>query len=339
MWMIQLMAKNSDEESNESLKLLKTRSMPDSIARIKHSIEGGSSSSEASTDSVGKPEDVMNFPNAWIVRLSEAEKKFIMVDVPKYSKTLEKQIRQFCDGNPPLAIVVTNQNSIYYDDAPGGLIVRRSDAIKWTEAFQGIEIVVHRHDIFRDFQKVVTQRLDGYGPWGINLETGKFMDLGHPLQTIDGLDGFEMEFDVENYVSPEIEEINVRENKNSKSCIAIYTPGHSFGSMCLIVPELEAVCSGNTIPPVNLLEGKRLRMDSQGIVTTNRAGIIRQAESVQNLIDGYADLFQLMLPSRGALQRFPSDLSKRKEMITKLIGKFEEYKKYDEGISSNQFIL
>jgi glyoxylase-like metal-dependent hydrolase (beta-lactamase superfamily II) len=314
---------------NESLTLLKAQNFQDSIARIKHTIHGGSSGKE--TENNEKTEDIMNFPNSWIVCVSKEEQKYIMVDVPKYSKALEKQIRKFCNGNQPLTIVVTNQNSIYYDNAPGNLVIRRSDAIKWAEAFPGIEIVIHRHDIFRDLQKIVTQRLDGYGPWGINLESGRFVDLGHPLQAIEGLDGFEMEFDVENYESPEMEDINVRESEYSKHCIAVYAPGHSFGSMCFIIPQLQAICSGNTIPPINLLEGKILRMDSQGIVTTNRAGISRQIESAQNLVSSYADLFHLMLPSRGSLQRFPVDVDKRTERLTQLLKKFEEYKRYEEG--------
>lgn len=303
--------------------------MPDSVARVKH-VFASPINDQTDGSGINKAGDTFDLPNSWIICVSKSRGKFVMVDVPKYSQTVMKQIIKFCNGVQPIAIVITNQNSVYYDDANGSMVIRRSDAIKWAEAFPGIEIVMHRHDIYRDLQKVVTQRLDGYGPWGLNLDTTQFVDLRNPLQEIDGLDGFEMTFDVENYSTPDFEEVNIRENDCSKYFMAVYSPGHSYGSLSLIAPELGGICSGNTFPPISLLDGTNLRMDSQGIVTTNRAGITKQVESAKNIISEYVDLFQFMLPARGPLQRFPVDLEQRKHMLNDLINRFEEYKIYEE---------
>ena len=136
---------------DESVKLMKLKSLPESVARIKHVLE-------TSKDQQGG-ESVMELPNAWIVRISAQPERFVMVDVPKYSSQLKRQILTFCKGQIPIAIFVTNQNSVYYDNSS---VIRKSDAHKWLDAFPGIEFVMHRHDILRDLQKVVTQRLDGY---------------------------------------------------------------------------------------------------------------------------------------------------------------------------------
>jgi len=303
-----------DEPDNE-VKLLRIKSLDGTVARIKHE----------------------NFPNSWIVRLSEDDNAFIMIDVPKFSEDLKRKILEFCGGQSPMAIAVTNRNSIYYGDAPGGLIIRKSDLILWADAFPGIEVVMNRHDINRDLQKVVTQRLDGYGPWGIDLKTAKFNDLRNPLEEIDGLDEYEMILDVENYVSPELEEVDVRNNELSKYCIAAYTPGHTFGSMCYVVPELRLVLSGNTLPPTSLLQGKKLRMDAQGIVTTNRAGVRRQADSARTFVQEYGDIIDMMLPSRGLVQRFPSpnDKSRRVQFLMQLLDEFETYEGYENMAASN----
>lgn len=257
--------------------------------------------------------------------------------MPKFSEELKEKILEFCNGQSPIAIAVTNRNSVYYSDAPGGLIIRRSDLILWADAFSGIEVIMNRHDINRDLQKVVTQRLDGYGPWGIDLETAKFNDLSNPLEENDGLDEYEI-LDVENYVSPDVDEVDVRKNGLSKYCIAVYTPGHTFGSMCFVVPELSLAVSGNTLPPTNLLQGKKLRLDAQGIVTTNRAGIRRQIDSARTFVQEYGDIFEMMLPSRGLLQRFPSPKEKslRIKFLVQLLDEFERYEGYDNIESSGQ---
>jgi hypothetical protein len=73
------------------------------------------------------------------------------------------------------AILITCKTSIYYSEAPGTVYsMRKSDLHLWKEAFPGVEIIMHQNDIEKDLQGLVTQTLDGYGPWAWNEITEKF---------------------------------------------------------------------------------------------------------------------------------------------------------------------
>lgn len=291
-----------------------------------------------------------------------AQKDYVMVDLPPYSETLEQELRSFMGPDGRLsAILVTTKEAIHYDDSPSVFTFRNSDFQKWTEAFEGLEIVAYRLDIPRDCRDFITQRLDGYGPFALeeDRQTGNmtFIETGRPLTYVewgeevakgvmtrgetppdDLEDGETAADDAEKY-SPEA----IRRREEGKRILAIYTPGRSFGTMSYVFPELQACLSGFTIPIEDTRSDENVGMDSagpmldvRGYITTSKAGIVRQMESARNLINTYVDRFDVVLTSRGDVLVLESDVEARKRELLGVIDQYDRIGKIYEqlGITS-----
>ena len=259
----------------------------------------------------------------------EDEDEFVMIDVPPYSQELHAQILTFLNKNKknksnsiqqPLAILITNKNSLHYDESPAVYTSRNSDLKLWIQAFPDIEVVMHRIDIPRDLNDVmevtmrdendeayikrtpiITQVLDGYGPWAWDMETNSFVESGKPLTVLEWDDDKITEFfeagmegsDDETSEQEELAQIKAKEE--GKSLLAVYTPGHTMGSMSYILPNTQICASGFTIPPPE----QSRSLDYKGYISTNRATIERQVQSARDLNVNYVDRFAFVLPSRG----------------------------------------
>jgi hypothetical protein len=251
---------------------------------------------------------------------STPEKKFAMIDVPCYSEDLIKQMKTFMGENGSLShILVTCRNGIHYDEAPAVYVTRKSDMDAWKEAFPSTNIIMYRLDTPRDCKSLVTQSLDGYGPWALDVETGQFNETGRPLTVLEWdediqasvLDDGEMPPDDDDeeledaaLYTPEA----IKKRELDKEILAIYTPGHTYGSVTYIFPQSKLCCSGFTIPvediradasAAGLPRGAGPKLDYSGYLTTNTGGIDRQIESARHLASVYNDRFEVVLPSRG----------------------------------------
>lgn len=288
--------------------------------------------------------------------------KYAMVDVPPYSEELASQIRSFMTS--PFSkdderqkkkerqsgilsnILITSLDGIHYDEAPAVYVSRKSDLLLWKKAFPEAHIVIYRLDAPQECKNLVSQVLDGYGPWvleeavqgelsdeSLNSDDAtkqkeekntsvKFVETGRPLTRVEWnetmaeqvLDQGMAPPDDESDDSDELytpEAIRLREE--GKDIIAIYTPGHTFGSVTYIFPKAKVCCSGYTIP----LEDTRPdagagsipgpTMDYRGYITTNQGGMTRQIESARHVVNFYGDRFEAILPSRGSPVWLSSD--------------------------------
>lgn len=260
--------------------------------------------------------------------------KFAMIDLPPYSDDLVARMKAFMGNNASLShILVTCRNGIHYDEAPAIYVTRRSDMEAWKRAFPSVNIVMYRLDIPRDCKYTVSQSLDGYGPWALDYTengTSIFRETGRPLKVIawneeiqarvfdkgemppdddddddddESLEGGEKE--VEMYTPQAI-----KEREEGKDILAVYTPGHTYGSVTYIFPQSKVCCSGCTIPiednlpsgytmGLGMTTGVGPRLDYSGYLTTNSGGIERQVESARHIASIYADRFEILLPARG----------------------------------------
>ena len=151
------------------------------------------------------------------------------------------------------------------------------------------------------------------------------------------------EDDEEDLYSPEA----IRAREEGKRILAVYTPGRTYGSVSYVFPEVQLVASGYTIP----VEDNRLgdgngmpgidspgpSLDVTGYITTSKAGITRQMESARNLIENYADRFDVILPSQN--DPFFVDAPTVEERKADLLSIIDQYEKigqvYEElGITS-----
>jgi hypothetical protein len=192
-----------------------------------------------------------------------------------------------------------------------------------------IEVIMHRHDVERrqlGNTKLVTQQLDGYGPWEYDLSTtgtdsednDKFVETGDPLVLLN----WSTEKIMSLYNDPtvnataialkEANKLRKQQRKNNANnntkkpakgesgssssgnngitITAVYTPGHTMGSMSYVFDmgdSLKVCCSGNTLP--DAASGGRERMDQLGSMTTasNKNGLLRQVESCHTLLNDY----------------------------------------------------
>lgn len=261
------------------------------------------------------------------------------------------------------AILVTCQDCIHYDEQPAVYVTRKNDLMSWKKAFPQLKIIMYRLDTPRDCNDVVTkygQILDGYGPWALednsnNIEDStnnakfNFVETGRPLTRVlwdentqaKVLDDGEIPpDDNDNEASMDEETIEdlyspkaIRERENNKLILALYTPGHSFGSVCYIFPEREICCSGFALPIQDtrsqansggMLEAGPT-LDYRGYLTTNKGGIQRQVESARHLINTYNDRFSIILPSRGP-STFLSDCGpiKRAQILNDALNEFRD---------------
>lgn len=289
---------------------------------------------------------------------------YVMIDVPPFSSELVEQIRLFMSnqdagfkkeekkkktaistkgqGKPRRhklrAIIVTNKKSVHYSEAPGTVyVMRKSDMVLWKEAFPGVEIIMHRNDVEQDLRGLVTQVLDGYGPWALNESTGHFEETGRKMKVLNwdrekimrlynddnnGVNATEIALR-EAGVDPN-EIIDVRANEAKKRILAVFTPGHTMGSVCYVMPFLHLCFSGNTIPE----NTDRFRFDGLGPISTNSAGLSRQVESAHKLVESYIDRFHTILPAQGnAIILHECDEQQRRSFLDRLINHFDKVAK------------
>jgi glyoxylase-like metal-dependent hydrolase (beta-lactamase superfamily II) len=232
------------------------------------------------------------------------------------------------------AILITCKTSIFYSEAPGTVYaMRKSDLSLWKEAFPGVEIIMHRNDMEKDLQGSITQVLDGYGPWAWNETTGKFDETGHKLVVLnwdrDKIMRLYSSSDEINATELALREagidpnqvIDVRANEANRGILAVYTPGHTMGSMCYVMPPLELCFSGHTLPEDQFRDN--VRFDGLGTVSTNKAGLLRQVDSALHFAETYVDRFHTIFPSRGNVIYLPKDdLEQRRSSLKLAITQF-----------------
>lgn len=269
---------------------------------------------------------------------------YVMVDIPPFSMNLLGQIQSFLGPNGRLrAILISNRNAIHYDEAPAVYSLRRADLDQWKKRLPEVPVFGYRMDIPRDCRFGVAQVLDGYGPFALS-EDGNytFVETGRPL-TVNLWDEntaasiMNGETDVDEIVKAKTSTNDVdftpeaiREREEGKRILAIYTPGHTFGSVSYVFPEVGVCCSGFTIPcedprTVENLGSDNLpgpMLDYRGFVTTTQDQH-RQMDSARMLINTYTDRFSLVLPSRGDPFQLAGDTESRKEVLLGSVAQFE----------------
>ncbi len=305
--------------------------------------DGGNDSPRIAAIQTVTPNSIGDEPMRYIISIDE-HRNYAMVDVPPYSDDLVEQIHQFMkpkssnesehekdDATGTLSsILVTCRDGLHYDETPAVYVTRKSDLLKWKKAFPGIEIVIYRLDTPRDCKEVVTQSLDGYGPWALkssgenNIRENKsnqsrdvFLETGRPFTRMEWdeetqarvLDNGEVppdddeDLDDDDQYTPEA----IKKREEDKDVLAIYTPGHTSGHVAYIFPKLRLCCSGWLIPVEDTRSSANIAglgtagpaLDYRGYITTNSGGIDRQVESARNLVNVYGDRFDAILPSRG----------------------------------------
>ena len=274
--------------------------------------------------------------------------RYAMIDIPPFSPQLLGQIQRFLGKGSTLAVaLITNRESIHYDSAPTLYSARRSDLKSWKEALPDLEIVAYRLDIPRECRQFVTHILDGYGPFGLkdsadnnsDDEPVSFVELGRPL-TVEEWDSDiaegilsgegsaddDAEMSEDDTFSPE----NMRLKEDSMDIVALYTPGHSFGSMSYLFPSQELCFSGYTIPVEDSrieenmgIGGAGPALDCRGYISTNKGGIGRQIESATSLVKSYADRFKVVLPARGDPLFLDGDHEERKRDLLEILDQYK----------------
>lgn len=279
--------------------------------------------------------------------------KYVMIDIPPYSDKLAEKMRDFMGNNSILSsILVTSRTSIHYQEGPAVYVTRKSELEKWVKAFPGIGVLMYRLDTPRDCKDIVTQRLDGYGPWamdeGQNGEDVKFVETGRPLTYLEWDEETQKKVLDDGETPPDDEEnvdddegfslLDIRKKEEGKRILAVYTPGHTFGSVSYVFPEMGVCCSGFTIPlessreAINMgIQGAGPKLDYRGYVTTNNAGISRQMSSAKDLVNLYSDRFQGVLPARGSPVFLSGSADYIKSMLFETLQQYEQVGKiYEE---------
>lgn len=288
---------------------------------------------------------------------AHSAQSFIMVDIPPFSEKLLANMRKYMrQGGKLVAMVITSRDAIHYDDAPAVFTSRRSDLERWTAVFADAQVIGYRLDIPRDCRDFITQRLDGYGPWALDEESASgnatFVETGRPL-TYEEWDEDVAKAVMDEGTTPPDDEIEdfdelytpeaIRSREEGKRLLAVYTPGHTFGSLTYIFPEIQACCSGYTIPVEDDrydestgVGGGGPSLDFRGYITTNRAGMGRMMESARSVVDTYSDRFTTVLPSRGDPLFVDGSSDDRKEALNDIIDQYDKIGKVYEqlGITS-----
>lgn len=275
---------------------------------------------------------------------------FVMTDVPPYSELLAAKLRRYMGPLGTLdAILLTSKDAIHYNQAPAVFTTRRSDLFQWKSVFEDVHVVGYRLDIPRDCAELVTQRLDGYGPWaldksGTTIKNMTFEETGRPL-TREEWDEDTTKGIIDKKETPPDEEMTeeneayspegIRARQEGKTVLAVYTPGHTFGTISYLFPNLEAVVSGYTIP----IEDDRDQdspgpaLDYRGYITTSKAGIQLQMESARHLVEMYSDRFKVVLPSRAdPLFLGGNSFEARREILLRIVSEYEKVGKVYEQL-------
>lgn len=243
---------------------------------------------------------------------SNAEKSlYAMIDCPPFSESLVNQMKAHMKNGKLFTILVTCRTNIHYNEAQAVYTTRKSDLLKWKKAFPDVRIVAYRLDSPRDCRDVISQQLDGYGPWA--LENGIFQETGRPL-TVEEWDEETQKRVIDNGDVPPDDEVDdlddlyspqaIRKREENKDILAIYTPGHTYGSVTYIFPNSKVCCSGFTLPVEDTRSGENnigagRKLDFSGYLTTNMGDIDRQVESGRQLVMTYGDRFDVICPARG----------------------------------------
>jgi len=252
-----------------------------------------------------------------------------MIDLPPYSDDLVAQMKTFMKETKGRLtnILITCRNGLHYDEAPAVYVTRKSDMAQWKKAFPSTNFVMYRLDMPRECKNLVSQSLDGYGPWALQDANededarGKhqFKETGRPLTVMEWdeetqasvLDDGEMPPDDADEAQPDDELYTpaaIQKREEGKEILAIYTPGHTYGSVTYIFPQTKVCCSGFTIPVedtradagvLGVPMGAGPKLDFSGYLTTNTGGMDRQIESARHLVSVYSDRFEVVLPARG----------------------------------------
>lgn len=287
----------------------------------------------------------------------QASQSFVMVDIPPFSDKLLANMRKFmASGSKLTAMIITSRDGIHYDDAPAVFTTRRSDLEKWTAVFPDAQVIGYRLDIPRDCREMITQRLDGYGPWALEESAGgnvTFVETGRPLTCEVWDEDVAKQIMDEGAKPPDDELANdderytpkaIKGREQGKRLLAVYTPGHTFGSLTYIFPEIQVCCSGYTIPieddrydeATGTGGGGGPALDFRGYVTTTRAGMSRMMESARNVVNTYSDRFNTVLPSRGDPLSLSGSEQDRIEALNDIIDQYDKIGKVYEqlGITS-----
>ena len=272
-----------------------------------------------------------------------------------------------------VAILLTSRNAIHNDEDNKSQVMtstRRAECQAWRQAFPDAALVAYRLDIPRDCRPYVTQVLDGYGPfaWKEEEEDGEdetsanngavppknnnatFVETGRPL-TYHAWDHSEAQDILNGKLKPEdaaatntdglsstLSDLHytpesIRQREEGKSILAVYTPGHTFGSVSYVFPEIQMCCSGSTLPVEDPRRSNNDAggatgpiLDCRGYITTSQAGIQRQTESARHLVQTYGDRFTTVLPSRGDPLQFAED-DRPEERQAMLLEMIEQYRR------------
>jgi len=288
--------------------------------------------------------EVQNTPNM---------QSFVMVDIPPFSEKLLANMRKFMrQGGKLAAMVITSRDAIHYDEAPAVYTSRRSDLEKWTAVFPEAQVIGYRLDIPRDCRDMITQRLDGYGPWALEESANSnvtFVETGRPLTYEEWDEDVTKKVMDEGSTPPDDEDAEdddelytpeaIRGREEGKRLLVVYTPGHTFGSLTYIFPEVQACCSGYTIP----IEDDRFdetmgtggggpALDFRGYITTSRAGMGRMMESARNVVGTYSDRFTTVLPSIGDPLFVDGSKEERREVLNGIIDHYDKIGKIYEQL-------
>jgi hypothetical protein len=261
-------------------------------------------------------------PIRYIVALSppqtDSATTYVLTDLPPYSDELAANIRKFLGRSGKLkAILLTSRTGVYYDQGPGVFTTRVSHLRDWLAVFPDVQqVVAYRLDVPRDCASLVTQKLNGYGPWAWNSDTLEFEETGRPLITKEW-DAQTIRNMLQKGLVPPSDEAEsgqesddgeyspaaIRKREEGKQILAVYTPGHTYGTLSYVFPETSVVVSGFTIPIEDfgsINEGQDVgpSLDVRGYITTSTAGTTKQMESARHLVNTYGDRFGIVLPAR-----------------------------------------
>ena len=306
-------------------------------------------------DDDNKLEKISEEQQAKITKTSP--QSFVLVDIPPFSDKLLANMRKFMrQGGRLVAMVITSRDAIHYDDAPAVFTTRRSDLDAWTAAFPDAQVIGYRLDIPRDCREMITQRLDGYGPWALEEDSSSgnvtFVETGRPLTYEEWDEDITKKVMDEGETPPDDNEESdddlytpeaIRGREEGKRLLAVYTPGHTFGSLTYIFPETQVCCSGYTIPVEDDRYDESIgtggggpALDYRGYITTSRGGMSRMMESARNVVDTYSDRFTSVLPSRGDPLFVGGSAEDKKKILNDIIDQYDKIGKIYEqlGITS-----
>eukprot|EP00523_Entomoneis_sp_CCMP467_P002254 CAMPEP_0168747912 /NCGR_PEP_ID=MMETSP0724-20121128/15902_1 /TAXON_ID=265536 /ORGANISM="Amphiprora sp., Strain CCMP467" /LENGTH=469 /DNA_ID=CAMNT_0008795719 /DNA_START=16 /DNA_END=1425 /DNA_ORIENTATION=- len=277
---------------------------------------------------------------------------FALVDVPPFSQQLVERLKDFMGINPKLvAILTTSSDAIHFDEAPTQMYAanRRAALLsKWKESFPEANIIACRLDTPRDCQPIVSQKLDGMGPFGWDEQDQQFLEMGQPLQLVEW-DHTTSQQVMNGEKSPDVAEESmaesqtdgnddsyspsaIRDREEGRRILAVCTPGHSYGSVSFVFPETKVCCSGYTIPVEDTRAEENLGylgagpfLDARGYITNSQAGVTRQMESARRLVTSYVDRFSTILPSRGdPLMLDGNTKEDQKEIVMGIIDQYDK---------------